>query len=232
MKKVFIFIILVFVLGVVSIYSCLENSKRIKQEKIIGTIESTNQEEIVDNIIKETKEQNVSLENTLKNEENNEIQYITQNEQVKTNKIITPNEINKKIIVNEEKTQKENTLKQELDKTKNKENQEQSTTNENQEKNIEKQKNNNAIEKREEYRQNNKMIEKITNIIENNNTEDMKNFGYRIEIDSSIKELTNQFTYSEERVKAYLKNKFGTIRIYAEDYYCNGEFIMTECYII
>ena len=44
--------------------------------------------------------------------------------------------------------------------------------------------------------------------------------------------MTNQFTYTEDRVKQKITWKFGTIKIYAEDYYCNGQYIMTECYII
>lgn len=76
------------------------------------------------------------------------------------------------------------------------------------------------------------MIEKIKNIITNNESDFMKKYGYEIIVDSSIKELTNQFTFTENRVKSSLQHKFGTIRIYAEDLYINSEFIMTECYII
>ena len=60
----------------------------------------------------------------------------------------------------------------------------------------------------------------------------MKKYGYTIVVDSSIKNLTNQFTFTESRVKNAIYYKFGTIRIYAEDYYRNGQLIMTECYII
>ena len=76
------------------------------------------------------------------------------------------------------------------------------------------------------------MIQKIKVTIENNVTEDMKKYGYEIVIDSSIKELTNQFTFTETRVKNNIRYSFGTIRIYAEDYYSNGQLIMTECYIL
>ena len=84
----------------------------------------------------------------------------------------------------------------------------------------------------EELKRNDEMIAKIKSVIQNNVTEDMKNYGYEIVVDSSIKELTNQFTYTEQRVIDKITWKFGTIRIYAEDYYYNGQFIMTECYII
>ena len=76
------------------------------------------------------------------------------------------------------------------------------------------------------------MINNIKSVIENNPSEYMNTYGYNIVVDSSIKENTNQFTFTETRVKAYIAYKFGTIRIYAEDYYKNGQLIMTECYII
>lgn len=76
------------------------------------------------------------------------------------------------------------------------------------------------------------MINQIKQVIESNASENMITYGYEIVVDSSIKNLTNQFTYTENRVKSAISSKFGTIRIYAEDYYRNGQLIMTECYII
>ena len=72
----------------------------------------------------------------------------------------------------------------------------------------------------------------IRQVIQNNETQDMKTFGYNIVVDSSIKNQTNQFTFTESRVINAIRLKFGTIRIYAEDYYYNGQLIMTECYIL
>lgn len=85
---------------------------------------------------------------------------------------------------------------------------------------------------KEEFKRNDQMINKIKSIIQNNETDLMKTYGYNIVVDSSIKTLTNQFTFNESRVINSIRNKFGTIRIYAEDCYQNGQFIMTECYII
>lgn len=82
------------------------------------------------------------------------------------------------------------------------------------------------------YIRNDVMINKIKEVIETNESEYMKTYGYNIVVDSSIKELTNQFTYTENRVKQKITWKCGTIRIYAEDYYYNGQYVMTECYII
>lgn len=92
--------------------------------------------------------------------------------------------------------------------------------------------NTNKTQDEEKYVRNDAMIEKIKNIINNNPSADMKEYGYSIIVDSSIKEKTNQFTFTENRVKAMMTNKFGTIRIYAEDYYYNGQLVMTECYIL
>lgn len=86
--------------------------------------------------------------------------------------------------------------------------------------------------KEDKYVRNDAMIEKIKQIIKNNETEDMKTYGYNIVVDSSIKERTNQFTFTENRVINNIRYSFGTIKIYAEDYYSNGNLIMTECYIL
>lgn len=84
----------------------------------------------------------------------------------------------------------------------------------------------------EEYKINNQMINQLKETIKNNETEDMKNYGYEIVVDSSIVEITNQFTFTEYRVKNKLALKYGTIRIYARDYYYNGTYITTQCFII
>ncbi len=84
----------------------------------------------------------------------------------------------------------------------------------------------------EEYKTNDTMINTIKNVINSNQSEDMKLYGYNIVIDSSIVEDTSQFTYTKQRVIDKIKYKFGTIKIYARDYYNNGQFICTQCYII
>ena len=84
----------------------------------------------------------------------------------------------------------------------------------------------------EEYKTNDAMINTIKNVINSNQSEDMKLYGYNVVVDSSIIDITSQFTYTEQRVIDKIKYKFGTIRIYARDYYNNGEYICTQCYII
>lgn len=83
----------------------------------------------------------------------------------------------------------------------------------------------------EKYIRNDTIINKIKSVINNNPSEYMKTYGYNIVVDNSIKENCNQFTFTENRIKSYITSCFGTIRIYAEDYYKNGQLIMTECYI-
>ncbi len=84
----------------------------------------------------------------------------------------------------------------------------------------------------EEYKTNDTMINTIRNVINSNQSEDMKLYGYNIVVDNSIVDVTSQFTYTERRVIDKIKYKFGTIRIYARDYYNNGQYICTQCYII
>ena len=84
----------------------------------------------------------------------------------------------------------------------------------------------------EEYKENLQMINKITDIINKNLSEDMKEYGYSIIKDGSIPELTNEFTFTEQRVINKIKYKSGIIRVYARDYYYNGNYINTQCFII
>lgn len=84
----------------------------------------------------------------------------------------------------------------------------------------------------EEYKVNNEIINKMKNIINSNVNEYMQEYGYEVVVDSSITSLTNQFTFTEKRVKDKITIKFGTIKIYAQDYYKNGQYMYTECYLI
>ena len=84
----------------------------------------------------------------------------------------------------------------------------------------------------EEYKKYDAMINTIKNVINSKQSEDMKLYGYNIVVDSSIVDITSQFTYTEQRVIDKIKYKFGTIRVYARDYYNNGQYICTQCYII
>lgn len=85
---------------------------------------------------------------------------------------------------------------------------------------------------KEEYKVNTNMINTMKNFIINNPSEDMRTYGFNVVVDSSITELTNPFTYTEQRLKDMLTQRFGTIKIYAMDYYYDGNLFMTECFIL
>ena len=243
MKKIIIFIITILILGVIAMYSCIQNSKRIQDDKIkndnnnLEIVEITNEpkEENTENdLLVENKnteaiiEQPKAIDNTEVTKKK-KIQKETSNETKKDNSNIKaskqPKSNNSNQIsenVNEQKKEHNKEVKKENKAIQKDETKQQQTSNTKKEENV----------KKEEYKRNNQMIEKMKNIIQKNETEDMKKYGYEIVVDSSIKEMTNQFTYTEDRVKQKITWKFGTIKIYAEDYYCNGQYIMTECYII
>ena len=165
--------------------------------------------------VNENGEKTTSFENLTQDNE------IARNEQKEENVIAKNNNSNQSKTVN---VKQNNTNASTNNNTQNKE----ETV-----KNTEEQaKTENTVQNQTKYVRNDTMIQKIKSVIENNVTEDMKKYGYTIVVDSSIKELTNQFTFTESRVISNIKYSFGTIRIYAEDYYSNGKLIMTECYIL
>lgn len=60
----------------------------------------------------------------------------------------------------------------------------------------------------EKYVRNDTMINTIKRVINNNKSENMKTYGYTIQVDPSIKNKTNQFTYTESRVINFIKYSF------------------------
>lgn len=235
MKKIIIFIITILILGVIAMYSCIQNSKRIQDEKIKNDNNNLEIAEITDELKEENNllvenantetiiEQPKAIDNTevSKKETSNEIKK--DNSNIKTSKQPQGNKSNSiSKNVNENKNEPKKEVKNESNVMPKDETDQQQTSNTKKEESV----------KKEEYKINNQMIETIKNVIKKYETEDMKKYGYEIVVDSSIKEMTNQFTYTEDRVKQKITWKFGTIKIYAEDYYCNGQYIMTECYII
>lgn len=243
MKKIIIFIITILILGVIAMYSCIQNSKRIQDDKIKN---DDNNLEIAE-ITNEPKEENTENDLLVENKNTEAIieqpKAINNTEVTKKEKISkeTSNEIkkdNSNIKASKQpKSNNSNQISENVNEKKNEPNKEVKTENKVIQKDETKQQQTSDTKKeenvkKEEYKRNNQMIEKMKNIIQKNETEDMKKYGYEIVVDSSIKEMTNQFTYTEDRVKQKITWKFGTIKIYAEDYYCNGQYIMTECYII
>lgn len=88
-----------------------------------------------------------------------------------------------------------------------------------------------VVQSEERYTKNNNMIETMKGAINSNSSESMNTYGYEIMVDSSITKLTNQFTYTEYRLTSKLNNRFGTIKIYAQDYYKNGQYVNIQCFI-
>lgn len=68
--------------------------------------------------------------------------------------------------------------------------------------------------------------------MENNPSEYMQQYGFTIEPDSKIVNETNQFSYTEYRMSAKIKHKFGTIKIYAQDVFLDGVYQFTECFLL
>lgn len=200
----------------INIDSIEEPSKEILEENIeIDEIEKNESlsSENIQNEIKDNKEEKATVTS---NTSTNIKQEVKENEQTVIKENVNKNQ--EKVIAND---------KNEIPKSE--ENKSQQIKEETIQKNIESKNDEKVVSKY--YQINEVMIEKIKNTIEKNVTDDMKKYGYSIVVDSSIKEKTNQFTFTENRVKAAITNRFGTIRIYAEDYYVDGQLIMTECYI-
>ncbi len=177
-------------------------------------------EEIKEDIIIDAPKLDIQKEDEIKNDKQ-ELKKVEktfntveckEQEQIKTQKV----EVKQEVITNKEQPKEENTEEkiviQEQEKTEEKEN----------------------IQTKiiDEYIVNNQMINRIKEVINNNLSEDMKEYGYNIVEDSSIPELTNEFTFTEQRVINKLKFKSGTVRIYARDYYYNGNYVSTQCFII
>ena len=234
MKKIVLFVIIVLILGLLVMITTIQNSKRIEEEKkysqnIIIQEESKIDENIIkQNIIEEEKENVVKDEMVSKVEDDSQkYNNLNETEAINTRKESASNVKTNEKLKEETKTNitQENSKSELIIENQN-------TQDKKEEIIVDTPQDTNNQTKTEEYKRNDSMILKIKQTIENNATEDMKKYGYKIVIDSSIKNLTNQFTYSEIRVINNIKYSFGTIKIYAEDYIVNGNIIMTECYIL
>lgn len=195
-----------------------ENSIIEEKQEVLDIVNTNESKEIENNSIIEDEINNIkqensevatySVTNTIKKEANNQKNIVQEN----NNQVV--DEVNTDIVKHEEI--ENNNIDPAISK-------------EIQQENIIVKENKAPIE---EYKINEKKIAEIRNIINSNPSEDMKLYGYEIVVDSSITEVTTQFTFTEKRVKDKIAWKFGTIRIYAQDYYRNGQYITTECYLI
>lgn len=81
-----------------------------------------------------------------------------------------------------------------------------------------------------EVRRNDEMIQKIKSYISTHETERMKKYGYSFVVDPEVVKITHPFTYSEFNMNSCL-NRTGEYRIYAQDYYYNGKYVETQCFV-
>lgn len=188
------------------------------------------------------------------NEINSDVIEVTEDKEIKENVVVTeePKETNEKltdesnltVIKKEENTSKQETTKKKEDvkepvsKTEVKQETKPEIKEEPKEEIVEQPKQEpiqkepeKPVTNTEEYRYNSEMTQKIISIINNNPSDYMKQYGFNVVEDKSITKFTNQFTFSENRVKTKIQNKFGTIKVYAQDYYLNNTYISTECFI-
>lgn len=195
----------------------IQEENTIAQNEIVGNNLAVVDENIIKNDV--PQDTNISKEEKIKTSNNKETskETIQNNQKVKSNK-----EQNHKVQVPVTSTE-ETQAKPQENINNNKEDKPTS---------IPSQKPVKPEENTEKYIRNDNIINKIKQVIKENETANMKDFGYNIVVDSSIKNQTNQFTYTTNRVINSIKSKFGTIRIYAEDYYKNGDLVMTMCYIL
>lgn len=195
----------------------IQEENTIVKNEIVGNNSAVVDENIVKNDV--LQDTNISKEEKIKTSNNKEIskETIQNNQKVKSNK-----EQNHKVQVPVTSTE-ETQAKPQENINNNKEDKPTS---------VPSQKPVKPEENTEKYIRNDNIINKIKQVIKENETANMKDFGYNIVVDSSIKNQTNQFTYTTNRVINSIKSKFGTIRIYAEDYYKNGDLVMTMCYIL
>lgn len=239
MKK-YIIIILSLVFGTSILSNAITYKKTNSKNEIYNDEYPQSIVETVENKIENNTENEIAEEIVLENENTEEIEKTEKNnkleiksiiceekqvEQSKTSIAKTESKPTEKVTIQENNINNNNLAIQTKEETKQVENV--NSNNKTEEKKISEQ-----VVTKEEYKENSNMINTIKNVINNNQSEDMKNYGYNIVVDSSIVDITSQFTYTQQRVIDKIAWKFGTIRIYARDYYCNGQYVWTECFII
>ena len=252
-KKVIILIILILILLASIIYLTIPKNEKViesdfkTEDEIISETEDfeienieITPEEIVDNTVAKIESVEESKEPELKQETS--INKVTVKEEqkkdfVQNQEITTDNEKVVEVPKQEEQPKKEETAQNNKQETPTHNNQEQIKQEEpkKEESKVEKQEETKVEQEKkniEEYKINQEMINRIKTIIKNNETEDMKTYGYEIVVDSSIPELTNEFTFTEKRVINKITWSCGIIKIYARDYYYNGNLVSTQCFIL
>lgn len=150
-----------------------------------------------------------------KEQTNNNETQINKKEEVKQEKQETQQDVNK---------QQEQKKEQEIENNENS-NEEQQETNKQEDKKEVEEKEETTQEVVRTVKRNDTYIQKMKNYITTNDKS-----SYSIVVDESIVNNTYGFTYSEFNMSGYI-GCYSTYRIYAQDYYVNGEYVETRCYI-
>lgn len=223
-KYIIIALILIFGIAGLSGYCTYRKINSDLESNVETSVIKSNED--LSNDIKTNESVNMEADDKIKKSIASEAK---QNTKIDNSNINKPNKDNNKKTIKQTETSeiKQGQVKQD---TKSTINNSQSLKQEENKKEQTADKENKIIE--EEWKVNQNKINEIITIINNNPSEDMLLYGYNVVVDSSIVELTNEFTFSEKRVKDKIKYKFGTIKIYVRDYYKNGQYVTTECYLI
>lgn len=225
MKKIFIIMIPIVLIIILVVYYCFIRVTEV-QDLNVEDVQIENSEQI--------KDLNTEKVQIVDNETQKADETVNDTDKLESSISINSTGVNNSKVVNEQKTIKENNKQEKIDsisKQNVQANTPSVTSSENKKSEVttEEKKTSQLVE---EYKINQSMINTMKSFITNNKTEDMINYGYEIVVDSFIVELTNQFTYTEQRLLNKIQFKYGTIRIYARDYYCNGQYVTTQCFII
>lgn len=237
-KKILISVIILEIIIIIISAIIIVNSKHFKAEENTKNIsENITNEEIQETVGNSIEEEQTMDKNTIK--EDNSLQQKEDVQNIKNSE--NPSKYNPENVQQKNynkdnsetiKEQKEISPKKETKsnsqsqvQVQNNSNKEPSKTKETEDENIPK---TNTVT----YKYNANITNKMISIIKSNESDYMKEYGYTVVVDESIISLTNQFTYSDQRVKDKLKYKFGEIRVYARDYYINDTYVWTECYLI
>ena len=245
---IILFIVIVATITVVTRYKNASTNQVVKDEQneIIQDADLMEQNTTIDNTItvaevevEDIDEDDVKTKVETKKEEkstistdNKSTQQTTSKEDAKetVNKEQTSNnetQINKKeeIKQEEKETQQEvNKQQEQKQETENKQDskQEQQETNKQEDKQQEVEEEQETIR---EVKRNDTYIQMIKDYITTNDKSD-----YSIEVDPSVVNTSYGFTYSEFNLSGYIGG-YSVYRIYAQDYYVNGEYVETRCYI-
>lgn len=242
---IILFIVIVATITVITRYKNANTNQVIndQQNENIQDADLMEQNTTIDNTItvaevevENIKEDDIKTNEEIKEQEKSTISTDNKSTEQTASKEETKVTTNKEQTSNNEtQTNKKEEVKQEEQQTESKEDKQQEQETENKETSNQEQQETNKqeVEEKEETTQeivrevkrNDTYIQKMKNYITTNDKS-----SYSIVVDESIVNNTYGFTYSEFNMSGYL-GCYSTYRIYAQDYYVNGQYVETRCYI-